>query len=167
VHLIINHCNVREALWPKTKKNEPTKDEEVDGPRVAARIIDAMPASNKERLVRAIKAADPQIALKIEANLTTFEDIATLFPQGIQTLIKEVDHKDLVVSLKKASEKVKTALFENMSERKRTTVQEDFATLPQMPLSEVQDAQARITKKLDELRTAGLIRSQSEHDAWV
>ena len=151
----------------KNKKPEKTEDEIVDGPRVAARILDNMPQSRREAIVTKIRQTDPGLAVKIEANLVTFEDIADLFPQGLQLLIKEIDHQDLIVSLKKASDKVKQALFVNMSQRKRQTVEEDFAGLPQMPLAEVEQAQSRILKKLDELRTAGLIRTQSESDTWV
>lgn len=151
----------------KDRKPEKTEDEIVDGPRVAARILDNMPQSRREAIVTQIRQTDPGLAVKIEANLVTFEDIADLFPQGLQLLIKEVEHQDLIVSLKKASDKVKQALFANMSQRKRQTVEEDFTGLPPMPLAEVEQAQGRILKKLDELRTAGLIRTQSESDTWV
>ena len=135
-----------------------SKDEKVDGARIAAQILNNMPSPERARLVEAMKQADPSVIKKVSENLFSFEDIVELTARGVQLLIKEIDHRDLVISLKTASSKVKAVLYENMSERKRLSVDEDFNVLPKMPISEVEDAQFRILKRLDELRTAGKIR---------
>lgn len=143
------------------------KDEKVDGAQIASRILNAMPAGHKEKLVQAIKAADPQIARKIEDNLLSFDDIAELTPKSIQALLRVVEHRDLIVGLKTASDPVKENLFRNMSLGKRRLVEEDFAALPMLPQSEVSQAQARILKKLEELRTLGAAQSQTTRDVYV
>ncbi len=146
---------------------DETKDEIVDGPKIAAEILNRMDPSNKEKIVKAIQTVSPEIATRIEDNLYNFDDIAELAPQGVQTLLKEVSERDVLLSLKTASTLVKDTLFSNMSERKRQIVQSDFEALPQVRLSEVQDAQRRILKKLDDLRTSGAIRTRTKHDVWV
>jgi flagellar motor switch protein FliG len=143
------------------------RDEAVDGPAIAAKILNRMKTGNKERLVQRIQAAQPEVFKKIVENLYNFEDIATLTPQSLQVLIKEIEHRDLVVSLKTASEAVKKAFFENMSPRKLQVVQEDYASLPPTRLSEVEEAQRRIMKTLEDLRTSGKIKGQAKHDVWV
>ena len=146
---------------------ERDKDEPVDGPKVAADILNHMRPANKEKIVKAIQTSHPEIAERIEDSLYNFDDIAELAPQGVQTLLKEVQERDVVVSLKTASDKAKSAIFSNLSERKRRIVQSDFEALPSLRLSEVQEAQRRILKKLDELRTTGAVRTQGKHDVWV
>lgn len=143
------------------------QDEPVDGPRVAAEILKRMPSKDQARLVKAIEDSHPEIAKQIQENLFTFNDIAELTTQGLQVLIREIDHRDLVISLKRASEKVKQALFSNMSERKRKMVEDDFAALPPTHIEDVEQAQRRIIAKADELRTNGIIRSGSTKDVWI
>jgi flagellar motor switch protein FliG len=90
---------------------EKSKDETVDGPKIAAQILNRMRTPNKERILQQIATSDPHLAQKISDNVFSFEDIADLMPQGAQLLIKEIEHKDLIVSLKSASDKVKNILF--------------------------------------------------------
>ncbi len=132
--------------------------EPVDGARVAARILNRMSESNKRRIVDAIQAKNPTIAAKIQEKIFTFDDVAQLNRKSIQILINEIEHEDLVVSLKLASDELKEVLLSNMSERKRSLVEDDFAALPPMKLSEVEDAKKRILSKADELRTSGRIQ---------
>jgi flagellar motor switch protein FliG len=149
------------------KDDEKTPDEVIDGASVAAKILNSMRPSNRERIVKAIQQSQPQIAEKIEQKLYNFEEIADLQPSSVQILIKEIEHRDLVMSLKTASDNVKTVLFDNMTERRRQIVNEDFSALPQVKLRDVEDAQRRIMIKLSALRTSGLLKTQSKNDIWV
>ena len=146
---------------------EKEKDIVVDGPGIVAEILNRMKPENKEKIVKAIALSNPTIATKIEEKLYRFDDLIDLTPQSVQKLIGEVDHRDIVISLKTASEKAKDALLQNMSDRKRELVQTDFQALPQMRLSDIEGAQRRILKKLDELKIAGVARTDSKHDVWV
>lgn len=143
------------------------KDEKVDGAKIAADILSRMPAAHREKVVKAMEKVDPAVTVKVAERLFDFNDIATLTPQGAQVLINAVDHKDLVISLKTASSEVKEVLFGNMSQRKAQLVKDDFTALPKIRISEVEDAQRRILKILDELRSSGQIRTQSKNDIWV
>lgn len=146
---------------------DDSRDEKVDGAKIAAQILSSMKSAHKEKLVNAIQRADPTIAAKIQEKMLRFDDIAELTPPGVQLLIKEVQHSDLVLSLKTAGPAVKEVLFKNMSERKRQTINEDLAALPPTKLSDIEEAQMRIARKLDELRTAGLAKSANSQDVWV
>ena len=142
-------------------------DEKVDGPKVAAQILSSMRASDRERIVSAMKEKAPELTVRVEANLFTFEDIADLTPQGLQLLLSEIPQPDLTLALKRASTKLQTIFFANMTDRKCKSVKEDLITLPPQPIKDVEDAQQRILKRLDELRTAGRILTQGKHDVWV
>jgi len=132
-------------------------DEKVDGPRVAARILNRIPKAQREVLLKRMQARDPAALARLRPDLMAFEDIVRLKPRGIQLLIKEVDHRDLVLSFKLAGPDLKAALLKNMSHTKARLVLEDFGALGKVSRREAEDAQRRIVAKLDELRTAGLI----------
>lgn len=148
-------------------EDDKSPDEVVDGAGIAAKILNSMRPAARERIVKAIQAAQPEVAVKIEEKLFNFEEISDLQPQSVQILIKEIEHRDLVLSLKTASENVKKVLFENMSDRRRQIVEEDFSALPQVKLRDVEEAQRRIMTKLSALRTSGLLKTQSKNDIWV
>lgn len=147
--------------------DEKSPDETVDGPGAAAAILNSMRPAQRERIMKAMQQASPEVAVKVEEKLYNFEEVADLQPQGVQILIKEIEHRDLVLSLKTASDKVKKVLFDNMTERRRQIVSEDFAALPQVKLRDVEEAQRRIMIKLSALRTSGLLKTQSKNDVWV
>ena len=143
------------------------KDEAVDGPKIAAEILKKMPSNDQKRLVKAIRDEAPAIAVQIEANLYHFDDIADLTPKSVQLLINNIQHSDLVLSFKTASETVKSAFLSNMSERKKAQVQDDFSALPPVKISEAEAAQRRILEKMEELRKSGLIHSADKKDVWA
>lgn len=149
----------KDARKRESPTEENDRDEQVDGPAVAAQILNRMNTSTKDRLVAKIRMSEPVLATKIEQNLFNFDDIADVTPQGLQVLVKSVDHDDIVLSLKIASPGAKSALLDNMSERKRKMVEDDFISLRPTRLIEVEEAQRRIMLKLDELRKAGLVRT--------
>jgi flagellar motor switch protein FliG len=68
-----------------------------------------------------------------------FEDIAKLTDRELQSLLREVDQKDLIVALKSASEELKEKVLGNMSERVRTFITEEMEFQGPMRLSEVEE----------------------------
>jgi len=148
-------------------KKDGSNDEAVNGPKIAADILSRMAPAAQARLQKAIERVDPVIAKKIADNVIRFDSIVDVGAKGLQVLIKEVPHEDLVLALKTASQNVKEILFNNMSERKGAMVRDDLAALPPTRLSDIEAAQQRIVRKLDELRTSGAIRTESKNDLWV
>lgn len=143
------------------------QDESVNGGRLAAQILNHMEPGNRQRILRAIREKDPQAFQRIEGGLFTFNDIPTITAAGLQRLIKEIDHNDLVLALKMADEAIKQSLFDNMSERKLSIVLDDLDMTGATPQAEVLAAQQRILTIIDKLREAGTIRTASDDDLWV
>lgn len=128
-----------------------SRDEAVDGPKIAAQILARMRASNKERIFANIEKKDPGIAAQIEAKLVNIEDLKSLSPKNVQKFLQKVDHRDLVVSLKTASQDLQSVLLKNMSERKRELVIEDLSHTPAVKIADAEDAQRRILEILENL----------------
>ena len=136
------------------------RDEKIDGPRVAARILNRMPPTKKKALLERLSQSDPVTFKAISENVINFEDIATITDVGIQRLIKEIPHNQLVIALKSAPENVAEALFNNMSSTKRKLVIEDLQSKAPIKISEIQEAQRQICVMMDRLRTLGAIVSR-------
>ena len=83
----------------------------------------------------------------------------------IQTLMREVDQKDLVVALKGAFNEMKDKMLGNMSERVRTFTTEEMEFRGPMRLSEVEEVQLRIVQQVRLLEEQGqvtIVRGDSD-----
>ena len=97
-----------------------------------------------------------------------FADILNLTDADIQTMLREVDQKDLVISLKAASDELKDKILGNVSERVRIFLSEEMEYLGPMRLSEVEEVQRRIARQLHRLRQQGRIAvEESDDDPFV
>jgi len=144
-----------------------SQDEKIDGPSVVADILNSMGGEQKNRLVQAIARRAPELAAQIEERLFNFDDLLNLHTKGFQILLQEVDQRDLVLSLKTATEDVRDAIFNNLSQRRAQMILDEFEALPTIKLRDVEAAQRRILETLDELRTAGKITTRSTGDVYV
>ncbi|RIL09093.1 MAG: hypothetical protein DCC75_07345 [Proteobacteria bacterium] len=138
------------------------RDEKVDGAKIAAEILKRLPAAQQKRLLTAIEDSSPQAAAMIQLNYFSFSNIASLPAKSIQTLVREVRHNDLVMSLKSDEGEVRDAVFENVSAQKRALIIDDLESLPVTREVEIEEAQRRILKRLEELKTQGLIKTASK-----
>ena len=144
--------------------------QEVGGVQAVADILNLTGTSTEKNVLDQLDAQDPEVAEQVRNLMFTFEDIVKLSDREIQTVLREVDQKDLVVALKSASEEVKTKVLGNMSERVRTYIQEELEFTGPMRLSEVEEVQLRIVQQVRQLEEQGQIsisRGEGEKDVFV
>jgi flagellar motor switch protein FliG len=127
------------------------RQEVIDGPGVAAKILSRFPAEEREQLVAAIRAEAPKVAARLERRIVDFTKVERLPAPDLQNLLREVPHRDIAISLKTAEAPVRQRILENVSESKLEMVKEDISILPPMEVSDVEAAQARILRRLEEL----------------
>lgn len=154
---------MRGVFWVLAGQNSildsMSKDETiaVDGAKVAAQILSRFPAEERERIVESIRAESPEAAIKIEkiivqhAPPVSLEQITKLDDREVQRLLRQVAHNDVVISLKTAPAEVREKILSNVSETRQQQIAEDFHELPKMQVSDVEAAQQRILRKLEEL----------------
>lgn len=147
--------------------DQKTPDEEVNGAACAAKILNALPADTRQRLLSAIATVEPGTFAQIKANFVTFDDIPTIADAGIQVLLREVAHEDIVLAVAHGHIRVKEVLLRNMSERKARAVLQDAMYALKSEPEDVKAMERRVARKIDELRKAGVIRTQAEDDVWV
>ncbi len=132
-------------------------NQDVGGPKVVADILNLTGSSVEKNVLDQMDAQDPEVAESVRNLMFVFGDIAKLTDREIQTLMREVDQKDLVVALKSASEELKDKVLNNMSERVRNFINEEMEFLGPMRLSEVEEVQLRIVQQVRQLEEQGQI----------
>jgi len=148
-----------------TKKESSSPDSEaVNGAAIAAEIIKRLPPEDRQRILKAMELRSPAVVPQVESTLYRFEEITQLSQQGIQTLVREVSHSDLVTSLRGAPEPVRKIVLGNMSGRKLQMVTDDLAGLPPNRSVEIEEAQKRVMRLIDELRCQGKILSDATNN---
>lgn len=140
-------------------------NQDVGGPKVVADILNLTGSSVEKNVLDNMDAQDPEVAESVRNLMFVFEDISSLGDQEIQTLMREVDQKDLVIALKGASDEMKEKVLGNMSERVRTFITEEMEFQGPMRLSEVEEVQLRIVQQVRQLEEQGqisIIRGDSD-----
>jgi flagellar motor switch protein FliG len=127
------------------------RQEVIDGPGVAAKILSRFPAEEREHLVAAIRAEAPKVAASLERRIVDFTKVERIPTSALQNILRDVPHRDLAISLKTAEEPIRQRILENVSETKLEMIKEDISLLPPMEVTDVEAAQARILKRLEEL----------------
>ena len=140
-------------------------NQDVGGPKVVADILNLTGSSVEKNVLDNMDAQDPEVAESVRNLMFVFEDISSLGDQEIQTLMREVDQKDIVIALKGASDEMKEKVLGNMSERVRTFITEEMEFQGPMRLSEVEEVQLRIVQQVRQLEEQGqisIIRGDSD-----
>ena len=132
-------------------------DQDVGGPKVVADILNLTGSSVEKSVLDQMDGQDPEVAEAVRNLMFVFGDIAKLTDREIQTLLREVDQKDLVVALKSAEDELKEKILGNMSERVRTFVTEEMEFQGPMRLSEVEEVQLRIVQQVRQLEEQGQV----------
>ncbi|PPR64994.1 MAG: Flagellar motor switch protein FliG [Alphaproteobacteria bacterium MarineAlpha4_Bin2] len=121
-----------------------SKSENKDSHEAVAEIINSLDRSTENRLMARLEESDQDAANKIKKLMFTFDDLTKVDAAGIQTLLRVVEKKTLIVALKGASESLKWKFLENMTQRTEQMMQDDLAAMGPVRLREVDEAQAKI-----------------------
>lgn len=142
-----------EVLKEVLKYSASISGNRLGGVFTAAKVMGFLDRATEVSLLTALDEKDPDLAEEIRHFRFTFEDIIKVDDNGIQAALKEIDQKDLLVSMKTATDELKEKIFSNMSERAGAMLKEDLETLPPTKISDVDKAQKKIVaafKKLEE-----------------
>ena len=116
-----------------------------------------------------LEESEPDSAEKIRSLMFTFDDLATIDPAGIQTLIRSVDKEKLPIALIGTTETMRDMFFGNMSERAAKIMKEDMAAMGPVRLKDVEEAQQAIVNTAKALEAKGeiVIASGNEEDEMI
>ncbi|MFW5887318.1 MAG: flagellar motor switch protein FliG [Bacteriovoracia bacterium] len=142
---------------------------QLGGVEPIADMLNMMDKSSEKNVMSRVEEKDPELAEEIRKLMFVFEDLIYCDDRGVQELLKIVDNQKLVISLKTASEEIKSKLFKNMSNRAATLLNEDLEVLGPMKLSDVEKAQQEIVQMAKDLEAKGklIISRGGEEDTLV
>ena len=129
----------------------------IGGTKSLAGILNKSSISFSKEILSKLEAQDAEIALEVKRLMFLFEDIVHIQDKDIQRILREVDRKDLGLSLKVADDKLKQKIFTNMSERAAELLKEEIQYMGMVRLKEVEAAQGRIIDVLKALEESGEI----------
>ncbi len=116
----------------------------------AVQIFGNLDRSNETALLEAISEQDEDIAQQVRERMFTFEDRLEVEDRGIQTLLRNVESKALVLALRGTTDELKEKFLKNVSKRVASSIEEDLETLGPVRLSEVEAAQKQIANSARE-----------------
>jgi flagellar motor switch protein FliG len=158
---------VRQALTLELQAVVAEGVRKVDGRSAALEVLRRTPTAQQNEVLAAIEADDPKLASELRTKLFTFEDLELLADRDIQTLLRDVDQRQLALALKGASAEVKQRFLKNMSTRAGEMLNDEILALGPVRLSDVETAQATIAKKAVELAEAEKITIVRATDKMV
>lgn len=138
--------SLKETLMQQMKGLNLTDGEGTSGVSLLAELLNNMDPSDEDQIFDQLSNVDPSLADRIRNEIFTFDDLVFLDDRGMQTLLKEIDKKVLVLALKSSSEEVKLRLFNNISKRAIDMILDDIDALGLVRMSEVKAAQAIIVE---------------------
>lgn len=127
------------------------------GLKNAADLLNAMDKNASKSLLIGLEERNPELGQSIRQKMFIFEDLAGLESGVLQKILREVDMRDLAISLKTASDALKMALLSSISKRAAETIKEEMQFMGPLRLKEIEAAQQRIIEVVRRLESEGEI----------
>ena len=149
--------DIFEEFQEELKAGEVVTGRQLGGSKPVAAIMNVLDSSTEEAVMRMIEETKPEVAEQIRKEMFVFDDLRGLDDRGVQSLLKEINNDDLVLSFKACDEALQEKFYKNMSERAATLIREDLEVMGPKRLSEVEEAQQNILKVARQLIDKGEI----------
>ncbi len=135
-----------------------TKDfSKVGGVKALANILNRTDRATEKNVIDMLEYENPEIAEGVRELMFVFEDIVKLDDKSIQRILREVDTRDIALSLKGTKEDLKEKIFKNLSERAQSILSEDMEYMGPVRAKDVQTVQGKIVAIIRQLETDGEI----------
>jgi flagellar motor switch protein FliG len=125
------------------------------GVRSAAVLLNSLEKDLSQSVLHGLEQRNPQLGQEIRQKMFTFEDLKLLGPSALQKIMREIDLRDLAMSLKTAGVQLKNILLSAVSKRAAAAVDEEISMLGPLQKREIEAARGRIVKTVRLLEDAG------------
>jgi len=123
----------------------------------AAAVLNSLDKNLGQSMLMEMDKRNPELVEAIRQKMFTFDDLAMLDLPSLQKIMREVDTRDLAISLKAAKPPVKAKLLSAISKRAAETVNEEISFLGPLKKRDTEAAQLRIVESVRQLEAAGEI----------
>jgi flagellar motor switch protein FliG len=127
------------------------------GIKSAADLLNAMQKTASKTIITRLEEMNAELGQAIRDKMFTFADMVRLDQSAIQKVMREVDMRDLALSLKKSDDVLKSKLLSGISKRAAETVNEEISFMGAVKLKEIESAQMRIIEIVRKLEGEGEI----------
>ena len=121
----------------------------------AAKIMNFTKVDLETQILTGLSEIDEELAMKVQDNMFTFENLSAVDNRAIQTLMRNVEPDMLMTALKGAHEEVKDKFLGNMSQRAKIMFLDDMEAKGPIRITDVEDAQKAIMRIARKLSDAG------------
>lgn len=132
------------------------------GVRAVADLLNQLDKETSKNLLARLEERNANLSAAIRKKLFSFEDINRLQPADLQRVLREVDSSNLAISMKSASETLRTKIYAAISKRAAESLKEELEMLGPVRLKDVETAQDAIIQAVRRLEEEGQITLESE-----
>lgn len=125
------------------------------GVKAAAKIMNFTKVELEGAILQGVGQIDEELMLRIQDNMFSFDNLASVDNRGIQALMRAVEPDLLMIALKGASDEIKDKFFSNMSSRARGMFIDDMEAKGPLRITEVEDAQKKVMRSARKLSESG------------
>lgn len=132
-----------------------------------AEILNRSDRTTEKAILDSLEMEDPELAQEVRELMFVFEDIVHLDDRSVQRVLREVDIKDLSLSLKGTNQEVQEKILKNMSERAGAMLLDEMEYMGPVRAKDVQEKQTYLVSIIRALEAAGEIvvsRGAEEED---
>ncbi len=137
------------------------------GVRAVAGLLNSLEKDLSKTLLGRLEERNATLSAAIRKKLFSFEDLNRLAPADLQRILREVDSSNLAISMKSASETLRTKVFAGLSKRAAEGLKEEIELLGPVRLKDVEAAQDVIIQAVRRLEEEGQISIDSDAQAVV
>jgi len=135
------------------------------GPKALVDLLNRVDRSTERLIMESLADTNPELADTVKNMMFVFEDIMQLDDKSIQTVLKEIDTRDLATALKGVNPDVQGKIYKNMSERACSMLKEEMEFMGPVRLRIVEEAQQKVVASIRRLEESGeLILSRAGED---
>jgi flagellar motor switch protein FliG len=135
--------------------NASSSSSSFGGVKAAAKIMNFTKVELEGPILQGVGQIDEELALRIQDNMFSFENLAAVDNRGIQALMRAVEPDMLMTALKGAADVVKDKFLDNMSSRARGMFVDDMEAKGPLRMTEVEDAQKKVMRAALKLSEKG------------
>jgi flagellar motor switch protein FliG len=135
------------------------------GIKSAADVLNALNKTVSKAILTSLEERNAELGQAIRQKMFTFADLTRLDNTALQKVMREIDMRDLAMSLKKSDEVLKAKLLGAISKRAAETVNEEMSFMTGLKLKEIEAAQTRIIEVVRRLENDGEIEIEAAQPA--
>jgi len=160
---------VEQVLEKKVSSVLSQEMTQAGGPKALVDLLNRVDRSTERGILESLSQNNPELSDIVKNMMFVFEDIVQLDDRAIQSIMKEVDMKELATALKGVNTEVQQKIFKNMSERAVSMLKEDMEFMGPVRMRVVEEAQQKVVSIIRRLEEAGeiVIGRTGEEDILV